>query len=131
MLKLDIRMRSMDMIRVNNKVYIWAGQESGTNCKNWVFRFKQHMRKYDLNSDNISNSTVQELEKRMADAFKAEWKTKVEPDQGVRPNQRNKLRTYRLFKNEYCTEPYVEEVLNRQYRSASWQSLDAELHHLK
>ena len=76
------------------------------------------MRKYDLNGDNIGNRTVQELEKRMSDAFKAEWKTKVESGQGVRPNQRNKLRTYRLFRNKYCMEPYVEEVLNRQHRSA-------------
>ena len=45
-------------------------------------------------------------------------KNKVESDQGTRPNQKNKLRTYRLFKNCYITENYVDEVLNRQHRSA-------------
>ena len=48
----------------------------------------------------------------MTDAFKAEWKTKVESDQGVCPNQRNKLRTYRLFKNEYYTDPLVELLMS-------------------
>ena len=43
---------------------------------------------------------------------------KVESEQGVRQNQKNKLKTYRLFKNEYCTDSYVENVNNRQHRSA-------------
>ena len=76
------------------------------------------MRKYNFSNDNlISNRTVKELEERMFNVFKGEWKEKVESDQAVRPNQRNKLRTYRLFKREYWTEPYVEEVINRQHRS--------------
>ena len=89
------------------------------------------MRKHNLSNDNlISNRTVKELEERMFNVFKGEWKEKVVSDQGVRPNQRNKLRTYRLFKREYCTEPYVKEVINRQHRSALAR-LDVAWLHLK
>ena len=118
-LKLEIRMKSMEATRLNSKVYIWAKGKGGNNCRNWTFRLKQHMRKCNFSNDNlISNRTVKELEERMFNVFKGEWKEKVESDQGGRPNQRNKLRTYRLFKHEYCTEPYVKEVINRQHRSA-------------
>ena len=118
-LKLEIRMKSMEVTRLKSKVYIWAEGKGGNNGRNWTFRLKQHMRKYNFSNDNfISNRTVEELEERMFNVFKGEWKEKVVSDQGVRPYQRDKLRTYRLFKREYCTEPYVEEVLNRQHRSA-------------
>ena len=43
---------------------------------------------------------------------------KAKLNQTKKPGRtRNKLRTYRLFKNYYTTENYVIEVLNRQHRS--------------
>ena len=54
----------------------------------------------------------------MFDCFKWDWKSKIDAEQSTRPNQRNKLRTSRQFKHEYCTEPYVTEALNRQYHIA-------------
>ena len=76
------------------------------------------MRKYDLSYDNlINNRTVKKLEERMFNVFKSDWKENVPSVQGMRPNQRNKLRTCQLFKREYCTEPYVEEVVNRQHKT--------------
>ena len=54
----------------------------------------------------------------MFDSFKMGWKSKLDAEQGARTKQRNKLRTHCQFKHEYCTEPYVTEVLNRQHRIA-------------
>ena len=105
----------MDTERLNSKIFGWA---SRNNCKNWNFRFKQHLLKYDLHENNTDNNTLQQLETRMFDYFKRDWKSKIDAEQCTRPNQRNKLRTYRQFKHEYCTEPYVTEVLNRQHRIA-------------
>ena len=32
-MKLDIRMKSMDATRLNHKIYLWAEGNIGTNCK--------------------------------------------------------------------------------------------------
>ena len=108
-MKLDIRMKSMDATRLNHQLYLWAEGKSGTNCKNKAFRLKQHLRKYGINDEDLlSNQTVRVLEERRLENFKTEWKEKVESEQGVRQNHKNKFRTYRLFKNEYCTEYSTE-----------------------
>ena len=39
-------------------------------------------------------------------------------DQGARPSQANKLRTFNKFKFDYGAEYYVESVLSRNNRSA-------------
>ena len=108
-LKLDIRMWNMDTERLNSKISGWASRRSGNSCKNWNFR-SQHLLKYVLHENNADNNTLQQLEKRMFDSFKRDWKLKIVAEQGTPPNQRNKLRTYRQFKHEYCTDPCVTKV---------------------
>ena len=50
--------------------------------------------------------------------YKDEWNNKVNDGIGSRLNQRNKLRTYKLFKKEYGAESYVACVMPRSHRSA-------------
>ena len=54
----------------------------------------------------------------MFESFKEDWINKVSSDQGARPSQANKLRTYNKFKFDYGAEYYVESVLSSNNRSA-------------
>ena len=48
----------------------------------------------------------------------AQWQTDLNRDSGVNGSNRNKLRTYRLFKNSYDTELYCKLQLPYCHRSA-------------
>jgi hypothetical protein len=49
----------------------------------------------------------------MFDKYKLDWKNRVSAY-----SQGNKLRTYKLFKHDFCAEPYLEYRMPLNYRSA-------------
>jgi hypothetical protein len=49
----------------------------------------------------------------MFDKYRLDWKNRVSAY-----SQGNKLRTYKLFKPDFCTEPYLEYKMPLKYRSA-------------
>lgn len=46
------------------------------------------------------------------------WLQEVNKQRGKSGNCGSKLRTYRLFKNDYATELYCSKTLSRKHRSA-------------
>ena len=46
------------------------------------------------------------------------WYAKLQADHAIRGDGQNKLRTYRKFKKEYCTEAYVKTLMPLKHRSA-------------
>ena len=52
--------------------------------------------------------------------YESQWKETLQAEFAVRGEQhgRNKLRTYRMFKDSYMTEPYVSITVPEKYRSA-------------
>jgi hypothetical protein len=54
-----------------------------------------------------------QIEQLMFDKYKLGWKNRVSTY-----SQGNKLRTYKLFKHDVCTEPYFEYKMPLKYRSA-------------
>ena len=46
------------------------------------------------------------------------WKEKINKESAVRGQGRNKLRTYKTFKQSYSTEAYVVKVLSRKSRQS-------------
>jgi hypothetical protein len=46
----------------------------------------------------------------MFDKYKLDWKNRVSAY-----SQGNKLRTYKLFKHDFCTEPYLEYKMPLKY----------------
>lgn len=110
------RLKGMSENRINKQVFRWMCDKSNLNCKNWNFRVRKQLELYHLNDED--GRAVYKNEILMFELFKDEWKTKVESDRGIRPNQANKLRTYRKFKSEYGTEHYVKSVMSRSNRSA-------------
>lgn len=110
------RLKDMSEDRINKQVFRWMCDKSSSNCKNWNFRVQKQLESQQLNGED--RSTIRLIEARMFVLFKDEWKTKIESDCGTRPNQTNKLRTYRNFKTEYGTESYVKRILSKNERSA-------------
>ena len=61
----------------------------------------------------ITKHTILQIEQLMFDKYKLDWKNRVSAY-----SQGNKLRTYKLFKHDFCTEPYLEYKIPLKYRSA-------------
>ena len=47
-----------------------------------------------MNLDAEDRNAIKLIEERMFESFKEDWVNKVSSDQGARPSQANKLRTY-------------------------------------
>ena len=109
----DSRFRVMDNSRINKVVYEWMCNK---RSKQWKSRLTKQIEQFSINEDDPNACKL--LEERMFQNYKDEWKNKINDGTGPRPNQRNKLRTYKLFKEEYGAESYVTCVMPRSYRSA-------------
>jgi hypothetical protein len=118
------RMTHMNVSRLNRSVFAWANRVCGTSCKNWHYRVKTQMNRFDIDIDldDIDvplnkKSTQRELEESMFASHCIVWKGLVERDSTTRGSG-NKLRTYKLFKRNYEAEQYVKCVMSKQQRSA-------------
>ncbi|MEW8544936.1 MAG: reverse transcriptase family protein, partial [Candidatus Thiodiazotropha sp.] len=110
------RLKNMSDDRINKQVFVWMCNKSNLNCKNWNFRIQKQLELLQINGED--RNAIFQIETRMFALFKGEWKRKIESNRGTRPNQSNKLRTYRNFKTEYVTERYVKVLLSKSERSA-------------
>ncbi|XP_071167139.1 uncharacterized protein [Mytilus edulis] len=108
------RFNKMNDDRVNKKVFIW-----GNTCKkvkNWHFRVKNKFKELDMeylcNGAILNKDLVKNIENVCFAKFKEEWYDKIMSD------DKNKLRTYRMFKNVYGVENYLIFNIPGRYRSA-------------
>ena len=96
-----------------------------SNCKTWSNRVdtflachdkEQISRERHVNTGNVMRA----IETKLSTYYESQWKEKLQADFAVRGEQhgRNKLRTYRMFKDSYMTESYVSITVPKKYRSA-------------
>ena len=111
------RLKNMPDERINKQVFKWMCEESNLNCKNWNFRVEKQLFNL-MNLDTEDRNAIKLIEERTFESFKDYWVNKVSSDQGARPSQANKLRTFNKFKFDYGAEYYVKSVLSRNNRSA-------------
>ncbi|CAG2227980.1 unnamed protein product [Mytilus edulis] len=103
--------------RLCRKVFCWD-IETSTRYKNtWFNNIKTVLNTCNLthlinySGENISTNYVLETVKsKCVDDFKDRWSNEV--------RTMPKLRTYKTFKSEFSTEPYVKRHLSRVQRSA-------------
>lgn len=118
------RLRCMPVDRINSKVYQWSTNESGGRCKNQSHRIKQLMVQAGIadcfnNESEVSKAVIKEKVKEyLFEKFKREWYQDVTRENAKRGEGRNKLRTYKLFKDTYGVEHYVQCVMPTPHRSA-------------
>ena len=118
------RYSSMNISRINSKVFQWTVNIAGRNCKNWVFIVKKMF--VDLGLREPCNFPVMmskyklcdKVVKSMFSKSVTDWKNSISRPDAVRGVGRNKLRTYCQFKNDFATEDYCKMILPHRHRSA-------------
>ena len=119
-----VRSVNMEENRINKRVFRYCAGMSGRTCKNWVYRVCEVFKNYDLEMyTNLENSICRQtlvkcIENATFQQFKCQWSDAVNRDQARTGNGGNKLRSYKLFKNEFLTETYVKLILPSKHRSA-------------
>jgi len=115
------RMINMTSSRVNKKVFEWACELNKLNWSGRIRKMYTNLHVSHLSNINQSvclHSAVREVSGALKEYTEQLWQEKLNREQAVRGASRNKLRTYRSFKKDFFTEPYLRTVLNKKHRSA-------------
>ena len=113
------RCTKMDTSRINFKVFKWSLNKANSRIKNWNLRVMEMFRLYNFNeycntdTHILNRNIILQLEQVIFDKYKADWSTRVSSYA-----QGNKLRTYKLFKNIYGTELYLQNNTPLKHRSS-------------
>ena len=108
MLRLWNRLVSMDITRFTRIVFEYDYRFTG---KNWCSDIKTILGQVNLLSSFHDKTPVnlKQVEDRLLEIHKLDWANKIQ----TLP----KLRTYKQFKREYCTEKYVLSTLSKTEKS--------------
>ena len=118
------RFKDMDDNRLNKRIFNWCIKHGKNRCKNWFFKFRNHMSSLDLGflfDDNVTYTKRYVLnmiqEKEFELLLKRNWSQELNNLNRANGGQ-SKLRSYRLFKSEYQSEKYLTVNLPVHHRSA-------------
>ena len=118
------RLCNMDDRRLTKKIFSWAEAQALEGQRNWIHKCKK---KYaDLNLNDIADTRrqhhiaheVAKTKETLIETEKELWLREVQRTHARNGPGLNKLRTYRLFKSEYHTEPYLTTIMPYQHRRA-------------
>ena len=118
------RLVCMDVNRLNYKIFRWSYNFAQAKYKNWVWKTMDFYKASGLSWLSDINNTIS---KRMAvlnvtdvlyQKYLREWSNILHRENGKNGHGRNKLRTYRVLKNVFETETYVQTILSKAQRSA-------------
>ena len=123
-IKLMYRTSSMPETRLSKHVYEWARMLS-FDKKNSLYRVDEMLIKLDVMfdvehlTDYNLNAVLSDLESKLMEFELKQWSDDVHRVNAVRGTGKNKLRTYRLFKQTFVSEQYVKcKYMSRKHRSA-------------
>ena len=111
------RISNMETHRLTKKVINWSKNITINKQRNWIHKcvvFYENNNLLDISSvNNIPNvhSVLECLKTTMNIIWKNKWSDELYSENARRGTGHNKLRTYRLFKNEYGAETYVVNSL--------------------
>ena len=102
------RLVNMDENRLTKAIFDW---DRNICCKNWSSDVKTLMNSIDFqdNFNEILPVSLNSAWSLLHEKFTINWKEKLQ--------NTPKLRTYKIFKEIYCTEFYVTSCLNRRQKS--------------
>ena len=119
--RLWCRLMNMDPSRINKRVFLWSKRG---NTRNWAYKTETFFNKLNMEhllsnqwTTNIK-SVIDDMNMVLFEHYEVEWAKSLNREEAIRGNGRNKLRTYRLLKNEYSSDAYVTKTMPRKYRSA-------------
>ena len=113
------RVRNMTEHRCNKKVFIWANMYR----KNWVTKTKELLHQLNLQdymeADHIDKESILEATKEGSEEIVVrKWYETIQKEGSKSKKGKNKLRTYRCFKESFKSECYVYSIMPKVYRSA-------------
>ena len=103
------------------KFFRWSQSEENRQCKIWWYNIQQKLREFNLGSyiETPNKRLIQQnLEQAMSDNMENTWVQDLNRHSASTGTGRNKLRTYRTFKSQYKTEPYLNCIMPKTHRSA-------------
>ena len=113
MLRLWVRLEKMEDDRLTKKVYIWDRENKNNNWSRDLKRILKDIGLPELWDTGVEDmnvkSFIKHAEDELMDKYVVHWSKELE--------SQNKLRTYRLFKNEYKVDNYVTMNLTKSCRS--------------
>jgi len=118
------RMVNMNASRINKKFFMWSYRYSMFNCKNSIWKTMEYYRQHNLqylicvNENLDKESALSNVSEAAFSDFLDSWNKLLDSEVSHSGQGGNKLRTYRLFKHQFCTEPYVWCIMGKQHRSA-------------
>ena len=115
------RLSNMDQKRLNKKVFTWSCIQTN-RAKNWIHNVKKKLQLLEINI-NINmpinkNLFLNDLKAALHKDAVIKWKSELNREAAKRGRGRNKLRHYRLFKNEFKAEAFVIHRITRRQRSS-------------
>ena len=119
------RMLHMDDGRLAKQIFTAYLTWANSACKTWFFRVLEFYSEigHDVicrDRDLSVRVVLTSVDSKLLQYYETQWQEKLNFDNAIRGPTAggNKLRTYRTFKKHYCTEPYVEVITAKRYRSA-------------
>ena len=118
------RISSMSVDRVNKRVALCTASAAGRLCKNWFYYVKDKLticnaQQYcDINNPIPKHTLINIVVNKLQEKHVSEWLESLNNVTGPSGRGGNKLRTYRLFKQNYETESYCSFVMPPRHRAA-------------
>ena len=119
------RIKNMEQSRLNHKIYRLSVNHGNFRHKNWAHRIKVMMENGNIGdifgqvSWNINKAYImRHINEHIKTQENATWLNEISRQEVRRGNGPNKLRTYKLLKNNYAKETYVQILMQRTHRSA-------------
>ena len=98
-------------------------QANSSSCKTWFYRVTTFLSKIEHEQICRNRGLSKQAVLHSVDTQR-KWQTKLNTDIAVRGPEAggNKLRTYRKFKQQYTTEPYVNIIIakNAYAQNLEW-----------
>ena len=119
-----IRVNTMPNNRINYKAHAWARRLADSRVKNWTYHVCVSLKKWNLqvllDHDNLpsKDEALQLVSTKMEVITQNQWYDVINSVQGRNAQGGNKLRTYRIFKEEFGTEDYLLTHMPHSDRSA-------------
>ena len=118
------RFAKMDSFRMNKQVFMYGLRMANDNCKNYMYRIKEYSIKincvycFDINCTWSKEKVKGTVTEAMLETFKSSWYESINANMAQRGQGGNKLRKYKLLKQEINEEFYCKQLLPRSHRSA-------------
>jgi len=83
----------------------------------WSYNVNYIKKALNCNHTYKRNKNAKQVTLKLRERFVDNWYNRLHNDTRTKANERNKLRTYRTFKNIFKQEPYLDTILDFRMRS--------------